>query len=128
MRMPCRSAQSCGVASDTVLGLQHLAVVQVGKLAAAGAPRLPALRQAVLLVAQPEEHLLQWVQYANESIIRMRINRHYKKGSLNGTKTEDRRIAARAAAGVYAGNCPKPPPRLNPTDAITAIPGTDGNQ
>jgi hypothetical protein len=49
----------------TVLALWPLAAVLLGQLAASGTAKLPALRRAMLLVAQPAEHRLWGVRNAN---------------------------------------------------------------
>jgi hypothetical protein len=53
----------------TLLALRPLATVQLGVLATTGAAELPPLRGGVLLVAQPQEHRLQRLRYANDEAL-----------------------------------------------------------
>jgi hypothetical protein len=55
-----------GAARSAVLALRTLALVQVGQLAAAGAPELQEVRRPTLLVAQQEKHRLRRLRSANK--------------------------------------------------------------
>jgi hypothetical protein len=77
-----------GTARPAVLALRALALVQVGQLAAAGAPELQAVRWSALLVPQPQKHRLRRLWSANFGPLnwaRKMIGKHAEKPKNNQT-------------------------------------------